>query len=41
MDIFLSKKIISDLKLSDNSIGAYIALKKIQYSLEKVITIYL
>lgn len=35
MDIFLSKKIISDLKLSDNSIGAYIALKKIQYSLEK------
>lgn len=35
MDIFLSKKIISDLKLSDDSIGAYIALKKIQYSLEK------
>lgn len=28
MDIFLSKKIISDLKLSDDSIGAYIALKK-------------
>ena len=35
MDIFLSKKIISDLKLSNNSIGAYIALKKIHYSLEK------
>lgn len=35
MDIFLSKKIISDLKISNDSIGAYIALKKIQYSLEK------
>lgn len=35
MDIFLSKKIISDLKLSNDSIGAYIALKKIHYSLEK------
>lgn len=35
MDIFLSKKIISDLKLSDDSIGAYIALKKIQHSLGK------
>jgi hypothetical protein len=35
LDIFLSKKIISDLRLSNNSIGAYIALKKIHYSLEK------
>lgn len=35
MDIYLSKKITSDLKLSNDSIGAYVALKKIRYSLEK------
>lgn len=35
LDIYLSKKIISDLKLSNESIGAYVALKKIHYSLEK------
>lgn len=35
MDVFLSKKIINDLSLSNNAIGAYVALKKIHYSLEK------
>lgn len=35
MDIYLSKKIINDLKLSNDIIGAYIALRKIQYSMDK------
>lgn len=35
MDIFLNKKIIADLKLSNDVIGAYIALKKIHYSMDK------
>ncbi len=35
MDIYLSKTIVSDLKLSNDAIGAYVALKKIHYSLEK------
>lgn len=35
MDIYLSKKIINDLKLSNDIIGAYIALRKIHHSMEK------
>lgn len=35
MDIYLNKKIISDLKLSNDIIGAYVALKKIHYSMDK------
>ena len=35
MDIYLSKKIINDLKLSNDIIGAYIALRKIHYSMDK------
>lgn len=35
MDIYLSKKIISDLQLSNDIIGAYIALRKIHHSMDK------
>lgn len=35
MDIYLSKKIINDLKLSNDIIGAYVALRKIHHPMDK------
>lgn len=35
MDIYLSKNIIENLKLSNDAIGTYVALRKIYYSIKK------